>query len=89
MYIKSINFSNKNLSCININYISSKVINEDLMVLRLALYYSYLFKTIKGYIVRFDLTHNYPFHFRAPKISAKILIYFEVRAYGIYIYIYQ
>ena len=55
------------------------------MVLRLALYYSYLFKTIKGYIVRFYLTHNYPFHFRALKISAKILIYFEVRAHGIYI----
>ena len=55
------------------------------MVLRLALYYGYLFKTIKGYIVRFNLTHNYPFHFRALKISAKILIYFEVRAHGIYI----
>ena len=55
------------------------------MVLRLALYYSYLFKTIKGYIVRFNLTHNYAFHIRALKISAKILIYFEVRAYGIYI----
>ena len=60
-------------------------INEDLMVLRLALYYSHLFNTIKRCIVRFNLKHNYPFHFHALQISAKILIYFEVRAYGIYI----
>ena len=55
------------------------------MVLILALYYSNLFKTTKGCSVRFNPTHNYPFHFRALKISTKILIYFEVRAYGIYI----